>query len=154
MELPLAESTKDCAIFSCLLTKTGAVFFTYSKMLAGALNFFGGIIFLYKFWKSKSFYSNDQTSSNERDRRTNKVAIVVITLEIVLNFIPQVGAALVYQVFGIVPGAYLGPYNFSLTATDAIISSSLIYSTTFKSKHKTQVIQMSSGNRRQSTTRN
>ncbi|KAI1705027.1 serpentine type 7TM GPCR chemoreceptor srbc domain-containing protein [Ditylenchus destructor] len=125
-ELPLSPKANSCITWACLFIKTGGVFYTYTKIIAGGLNSVSGAIFVFKFWQaSKNAIVGFQSNS----RKANRVALLVIFLEFFLNFVPQLATLLLYQIFGIVVGSIIGPYNL-ITASLDIFISSIVYSKT------------------------
>ncbi|KAI1713231.1 serpentine type 7TM GPCR chemoreceptor srbc domain-containing protein [Ditylenchus destructor] len=138
MELPLSPQAENCITWSCLFIKTGSVFYTYTKMTGGALNCLAGAFFIYKFWQVHRgihpIHSNQWAT-----RKANRVALLVICLELFLNFFPQLGASLIYQITGMQIGSMIGPYNLVFASVDIFVSSIVYYNTGPKKLFTTKV---------------
>ncbi|KAI1705028.1 serpentine type 7TM GPCR chemoreceptor srbc domain-containing protein [Ditylenchus destructor] len=128
LELPLSPKTASCQTWACLMIKTGGLVYTYTKIAAGLLSTISGIVFLYQFWRASRMIHPLQTNQ-WASRKTNRIALLVIGLEFFLNFMPQMANMILFQVFGIVIGSYIGPYNL-ITASMDILISSIVYSQT------------------------
>ncbi|KAI1716912.1 serpentine type 7TM GPCR chemoreceptor srbc domain-containing protein [Ditylenchus destructor] len=128
MELPLSPQAENCITWSCLFIKSGSIFYTYTKMTGGALNCLAGAFFIYKFWQAHRgihlILSNQWAT-----RKANIIALLVICLELFLNFFPQLGASLIYQITGMQIGAMIGPYNLVFASVDIFVSSIVYYNT-------------------------
>ncbi|KAI1704984.1 serpentine type 7TM GPCR chemoreceptor srbc domain-containing protein [Ditylenchus destructor] len=129
-ELPLLRKTSQCLEYACLFMKTGAVYYFYTRMCVGILNFFTGIVFILKL---RQLYNQTDPDihSHYKSARINKVALIVICLEFFLNFLPQPLALLIFYLSGVTIGSIGGPYSFVLVSLDIFISS-MIYSNNIK----------------------
>ncbi|KAI1698451.1 hypothetical protein DdX_17906 [Ditylenchus destructor] len=123
---PLTANIEGCLVFACLLTNTSGIFYTYTKIICGSLNLIAGGIFLLKWCYSENRVAIALGSAQlERNRTVNRIAVLVICLELCLNFTPQVTAIILFQTSGIVVGSYIGAYNFMGCCFDIFISSSI-----------------------------
>ncbi|KAI1698937.1 serpentine type 7TM GPCR chemoreceptor srbc domain-containing protein [Ditylenchus destructor] len=138
-ELPLAPQTENCTVLACLFVKTGAAFFTYTKICLGFANVITGSLFLFKFRQAKCILKPLQ-AKHSASRRINKMAVLVICLEFFFNFLPQLTALILFQIFGIMLGSIVGSYNL-MGSLDALISS-IMYSAILnreKSKERKEI---------------
>ncbi|KAI1695820.1 hypothetical protein DdX_19374 [Ditylenchus destructor] len=88
-----------CLVASCLLSsRVAGLVYTYTKISCGFLNLFAGTIFLIKLTRYNKSVVKPLLSSQSVGRRTNKMAALVICLELCFNFIPQVTAIILSKV--------------------------------------------------------
>ncbi|KAI1699548.1 serpentine type 7TM GPCR chemoreceptor srbc domain-containing protein [Ditylenchus destructor] len=133
-EFPL-KNIEGCLVLACLFVKTGVIFYTYTKTCCGFLNLFAGAVFLIKLRYTGNAIEPLQAPQSA-NRRINRIALLVMCLELCLNFAPQLTALILFNTLGIVVGSYIGSYNFMGCCFDIFISSS-IYSWSLRRSHGT-----------------
>ncbi|KAI1706521.1 hypothetical protein DdX_12981 [Ditylenchus destructor] len=97
-ELPLPQEIK-CRVFACLFKKTGQAIFTVTRMAGGFINFIAGAYFFYKLWRvtqankeaNRAVYHTASENANNKssNNKLNRMAVLIIAMELILNFVPQ-----------------------------------------------------------------
>ncbi|KAI1698940.1 serpentine type 7TM GPCR chemoreceptor srbc domain-containing protein [Ditylenchus destructor] len=94
-EFPL-KNVEGCLVLACLFVKTGGIFYTYTKTCCGFLNLFAGAVFLIKLRFTGNAIESLQAPQSA-SRRINRIAVLVMCLELCLNFTPQLTALILFN---------------------------------------------------------
>ncbi|KAI1711463.1 serpentine type 7TM GPCR chemoreceptor srbc domain-containing protein [Ditylenchus destructor] len=112
-EFPLPPHIEGCLVAACLLSsRVAGLTYTYTKIMCGFLNLFAGTIFLIKLKYYTEGVVKSLQSPQSVSGRTNRMAVLVICLELCFNFIPQMTAIVLNKTMGISLVQYIGSYNF------------------------------------------
>ncbi|KAI1699552.1 hypothetical protein DdX_17257 [Ditylenchus destructor] len=128
----LPRQKEECN--DCESKKTRGALYNITKMGFGLMNLIAGAVFLLKLHQTRSMVEPLQPAQSTT-KRINKIAVLVICLELFLNFLPQLTAFILEQTFGITLGSIVGVYNFIGCAIDIFISS-VTYTTIFHRRNQ------------------
>ncbi|KAI1711191.1 serpentine type 7TM GPCR chemoreceptor srbc domain-containing protein [Ditylenchus destructor] len=136
----------ECRVFACLFKRTGQAIFTATRTIGGFINFATGAFFFYKLWSvaqankeaSRAVYHSTSLNANNKssNNKLNRMAGLIIAMELLLNFVPQLVSFLATKMFSVTISQYIGPYNVYLTSIEVFILSVMYSRILYKSMSK------------------
>ncbi|KAI1710990.1 hypothetical protein Ddc_13121 [Ditylenchus destructor] len=115
-------------------------------MVGGFINFITGAFFFYKLWRvaqankeaNQAVYHSASVNGNNKssNNRLNRMAGLIIAMELLLNFVPQLVSFLAITMFSVRISQYVGPYNVYLTSIEVFVLSVMYSRILYKSMSK------------------